>query len=330
MLNAVLKPHALPHVIVIGNEKGGSGKTTIAMQLAVALMKSGQRLATIDLDGRQQTLTHYIENRRAWARRLHVDLEMPTHFAIARAEGAGVADNEAAEFEAFEQAIAAIERRHDFVVIDTPPHDSYLMRLAHSITDTLVTPLNDSFLDLDVLARIDPITFAVTGVSHYAELVREMRRHRRSVNGDFPDWVVVRNRNSSPGSSMTSVLGDCLQQLALAVGFRLATGLQERPVYRELFPRGLTVLDAPSEGVPDIDSEPSHAHARLEVQALLEVLKLPIDDRGRRRAVARAEWFAAQNQPLETLDTLLWLPTAMDAPPASSAAWRDERREKLI
>src|ERR1700737_1135531 len=330
MLNVAVKSPGLPHVIVVGNEKGGSGKTTIAMHIAVAWMKSGQRLAPIDLDSRQRTLTHYIENRRAWARRCHVDLELPTHLTVAYAEGARVDENEAAEFADFGKAIAATERRHDFVVIDTPPHDSYLMRLAHSITDTLVTPLNDSFLDLDVLARIDPMTFAVTGGSHYAELAREMRRHRRSVNGDFPDWVVVRNRNSSPESSMTPVLGDCLEQLALAVGFRLATGLQERPVYRALFPRGLTAPDAPSDIVPGIDSEPSHANARLEVQALLEVLKLPIDDRGRRRGAARAEWFAAKNPPLETPDPLLWLPTAMNAPPASSTAWRDEGREKVI
>src|SRR5712671_1122186 len=192
MLNAVVKSRGLPHVIVVGNEKGGSGKTTIAINIAVALMKSGQRLATIDLDSRQRTLTHYMENRRAWARRCHVDLELPTHLAIARAESARVDDNEATEFADFDQAIAAIEHRHDFVVIDTPPHDSYLMRLAHSITDTLITPLNDSFLDLDVLAKVDPVTFAVTGISHYAELVREMRRHRRSVDGDPTDWVVVR------------------------------------------------------------------------------------------------------------------------------------------
>src|SRR5712664_2220540 len=196
MLNVAVKSRGLPHVIVVGNEKGGSGKTTLAMHIAVALMKSGQRLATIDLDSRQRTLTHYIENRRAWARRCHVDLELPTHLTVAYAEGARLDENEAAEFVDFGKAVAAIEHRHDFVVIDTPPHDSYLMRLAHSVTDTLVTPLNDSFLDLDVLAKIDPVTFAVTGVSHYAELVREMRRHRRSVDGDLTDWVVVRNRIS--------------------------------------------------------------------------------------------------------------------------------------
>ena len=145
-------------------------------------------------------------------------------------------ENEAAEFADFGKAVAAIEHRHDFVVIDTPPHDSYLMRLAHSVTDTLVTPLNDSFLDLDVLAKIDPVTFAVTGVSHYAELVREMRRHRRSVDGDLTDWVVVRNRISPSGSSAKPVLCDSLQELALEVGFRVATGFHETPGLSRSFP----------------------------------------------------------------------------------------------
>src|SRR6266436_2037370 len=307
VLNAAVKSRGLPHVIVVGNEKGGSGKTTIAMHIAVALMKSGQRLATIDLDSRQRTLTHYMENRRAWARRCHVDLELPTHLTIAYAEGARVDENEAAEFADFGKAVAAIEHRHDFVVIDTPPHDSYLTRLAHSVTDTLVTPLNDSFLDLDVLAKVDPVTFAVTGVSHYAELVREMRRHRRSVDGDLTDWVVVRNRISPSGSSTKPVLCDCLHELALGVGFRVATGFHERPVYRDLFPRGLTALDPLCDIVPGVDPDPSHSMARREVRTLLEILKLPIDDRGQRRAAARAEWFAAHNQPLDN-DILTELP----------------------
>jgi chromosome partitioning protein len=305
MLNAVVKSRGSPHVIVVGNEKGGSGKTTIAMHIAVALMKSGQRVATIDLDSRQRTLTHFIENRRAWARRGRIDLELPTHLIIARAESAGVDDNEAAEFADFEQAIAAIEHRHDFVVIDTPPHDSYLMRLAHSIADTLVTPLNDSFLDLDVLAKIDAVTFAMSGASHYAELVREMHRVRGSVDGELIDWVVLRNRISPFESPIEPVLSDILRELGLALGFRSATGLQERTIYRDLFPRGLTALDPLCDtAAPGVDSDPSRSTAQREVQALLEVLKLPIDDRGRRRAAARAEWFAAQSHPLDIGDIL--------------------------
>src|ERR1700738_913747 len=176
------------------------------------------------------------------------------------------------------------------------------MRLAHSVTDPLVTPLNDSFLDLDVLAKIDPVTFAVTGVSHYAELVREMRRHRRSVDAARSDWVVSRNPISPSGSSAKPVLCDSLQELALEVGFRVATGFHERPVYRDLFPRGLTALDALCELVPAIDPDPSHSIERREILRLVEFWRLPIADRGRRRAAARAEWFAARTQPLDTGD----------------------------
>src|SRR5437667_11962524 len=169
----------------------------------VALMKAGQRVATIDLDSRQKSLTHYIANRGAWAKRTHAMLELPVHFSVARADGTRVGENEAVEFADFDRVITAAQHYH-FLVIDTPPHDSYLMRLAHSIADTLVSPLNDSFLDLDVLARLDPVTFGVIGISHYGELVRETRRHRRPVDGALIDWMVVRNRVSLLGSRSNS------------------------------------------------------------------------------------------------------------------------------
>ena len=185
------------HVVVLGNEKGGSGKSTTALHIAVALLKAGQRVATIDLDSRQQSFTHYIDNRRAWAERARIPLELPTHYCISRAEGNSLEANESHEFANFSAAISAIEHSHDVVVIDTPGADTYLMRLAHSMADTLVTPLNDSFLDFDVLATLDPTDFSVTGESHYAEMVREARRQRRLVDGQLTDWVVVRNRLST-------------------------------------------------------------------------------------------------------------------------------------
>jgi len=303
----VQAPVAAPrsaHVIVLGNEKGGTGKSTTAMHVTVALMKAGQRVASIDLDSRQKSFTRYIDNRRSWAKRIGIALEIPTHFSVARAEGIKVDENEAMEFTAFAAAVTAVEHCHDFVVIDTPANDSYLMRLAHSMADTLVTPLNDSFVDFDVLGSVDPVTFEVTGVSHYAEMARHARRQRRLVDGAMTDWLVIRNRVSLLGAHHRRQICHSLQQLGLRLGFRVAEGFAERLVYREFFPRGLTALDNLDEVT--LGTRPSLAHltARQEVRSLIETLKLPIDERGKRRAAARAEWFAVADSPLETHDLI--------------------------
>ena len=132
--------HRAPHVIVVGNEKGGSGKTTIAMHIAIALLKSGQRVGTLDLDSHQKSLTRYVENRRVWANLRRIELEIPVHRHISRAEGAKLEENEAEELAAFEAAASSFGQSIDFLVIDTPANDSFLMRLAHLVADTLVTP----------------------------------------------------------------------------------------------------------------------------------------------------------------------------------------------
>src|SRR3954471_1459357 len=231
------------HVIVLGNEKGGSGKSTTAMHVAVSLLKAGQRVATIDLDSRQKTFTHYVENRRNGAKRSGVALEVPDHYCVARGEGVRVDENEAAEFAGFAAAINEVEQSHDFVVIDTPGNDTYLMRLAHSMADTLVTPLNDSFLDFDVLGTVDAATFEVTAVGHYAHMVRYARRQRRIVDGGLTNWIVVRNRLALLGSRNKKTVGECLDRLGLRLGFRPTEGFSECVVYREFFPLGLTALD---------------------------------------------------------------------------------------
>ena len=59
-----------PHFIVFANEKGGTGKSTTAVHTAIALAASGHRVAALDLDGRQRTMTRYLENRDATMRRL--------------------------------------------------------------------------------------------------------------------------------------------------------------------------------------------------------------------------------------------------------------------
>jgi chromosome partitioning protein len=292
------------HVVVLGNEKGGSGKSTTALHIAVALLKAGQRVATIDLDSRQKSFTHYIENRREWAERARIKLELPTHYCVERADGPSVEANEAREFDSFAKAISTIEHTHDVVVVDTPGNDTYLMRLAHSMADTLVTPLNDSFVDFDVLATLDPTNFAVTGESHYAEMVREARRQRRLVDGKLTDWIVVRNRLSQLGSRNKRLVGEGINELSKRMAFRCVDGFAERVVYREFFPRGLTALDDLDEATLGTRPNMSHLTAREEVIGLLNALHLPLSENGRRRAAARAEWYSVMDQPLQVHDLL--------------------------
>ena len=292
------------HVIVLGNEKGGSVKSTTALHIAVALLKAGQRVATIDLDCRQQSFTRYIANRQAWARRTGLDLELPRHVCIKLGETMQIAENESVEFEQFMEAVSAVERMVDFIVIDTPGSDSYLMRLAHSMADTLVTPLNDSFVDFDVLATLDPTNFSVTGESHYARMVREARRQRRLVDGRLTDWIVVRNRLSQLGSRNKKLVGEGINELSRRMGFRCIDGFAERVVYREFFPRGLTALDNLDETTLGTRPNMSHVTAREEVIALLNALHLPLSENGRRRAAARAEWYSVMDQPLLVHDVL--------------------------
>lgn len=259
------------HVLVIGNEKGGSGKSTTAMHIIVSLLSDGASVATIDLDARQGTLTRYVENRAAHNKRKGLDLPMPMHAAVL---ASGDPADEKARFEAaLEPAVLGA----DFVVIDTPGSDTHLSRLAHTWADTLLTPLNDSFIDLDLLARIDPDTLKILRPSIYAEAVWKQRQIR-SMQGARPvDWIVMRNRLSSLAARNKRDMGAVIDALAKRIGFRVAAGLSERVIFKELFLNGLTLLDLKRDGAgPSLTM--SHVAARQEVRDLVASLNLPPPD----------------------------------------------------
>jgi len=290
------------HVIICGNEKGGSGKTTTAMHIAVYLLNRGYKVATIDLDLRQSSLTTYVENRRRMAAKSDLDLLIPTHYLCKVDKSDSISANENAELGGFAEILNAVELTHDFIVIDTPGFDSYLMRLAHSMADTLITPLNDSYVDFDVLAKIDPRNGDVRDLSHYALMVREARRQRRRVDNGLLDWIVVRNRlSNSQGYNEFSML-ESLKDLSMRLGCRLADGISERVVFRELFPMGLTVLDEMSESVMGKRPTISNLSARQEIRQLIDIMRLPINASGLKRANARREWLDNSSKPIENLN----------------------------
>jgi len=269
MAHAGAVGHAGGGVLLVG--KGGSGKSTTALHIAVALMSDGARVATVDLDARQGTLTRYVENRAAFIKRKAVDLPMQVHAAV---PVSGDAADEKARFEAaLEPAVLGA----DFVVIDTPGSDTHLSRLAHTWADTLLTPLNDSFVDLDLLARVDPDTHRIVRPSIYAEAVWKQRQIR-SMQGARPvDWIVMRNRLSSLAARNKRDMAAVIEALSKRIGFRVATGLSERVIYRELFLSGLTLLDLKrGSGGPALTM--SHVAARQEVRDLVAALSLPPPD----------------------------------------------------
>lgn len=263
------------HVIVVGNEKGGSGKSTLAVHLIVALMKEGRRVASIDTDSRQLSLTRYLENRGRWARKAGAALDQPAHFSVKLGEGKVVADVEAREFAAFTEIVERLGERYDVVVVDTPGSDSYRMRLSHAMADTLVTPVNDSLVDLDVLGRLDNDGETVMGVSQYADLVQTSRRERDVAIGRPCDWVVVRNRIAPLVSRNQRKVVGGLERLQEMLGFRVADGITERLIFRELFPLGLTVFDTLDKRVLGVEPTMSHVAARREIRDLVSALRLP-------------------------------------------------------
>jgi chromosome partitioning protein len=254
-------------VIVVANEKGGSGKSTVAIHVAVALLKRGHRVATIDLDTRQRTFTHYIENRKAWAQRIGRTLVTPTHVTVD-----GTFEEVASR--ALAGTLDTLAASHDFIVIDTPGHDGALMRFAHAIADTLITPLNDSFVDLDVLGSFDPDTLTLIDASHYARTVEDARV-QRVTSGQAPtDWIVLRNRLSMTPTRNKRQVTAGLGELARRLGFRSVEGLAERVVFREFYLRGLTALDEFDETTLGKRPTMSHVTARQEVETLLAAIDL--------------------------------------------------------
>ncbi len=249
-----------PHFIIFANEKGGTGKSTTAVHTAVALAASGRRVAALDLDTRQRTLTRYLENRAKTIERLGQRLPQPTFEVL-----------EQLDVDGLHATVARLAADADVIVIDTPGRDDELARAAILMADTLVTPMNDSFVDLDLIGQVDPETYKITRPSFYAELIWNSRTQRAKQVGKTVDWVVLRNRLQHIESHNLRRVGAALDELARRVGFRVIPGLGERVIYRELFPKGLTLLDLPQIG----DAGIAHIAARQELREMVAGLGVP-------------------------------------------------------
>ena len=263
----------MAHIIVVGNEKGGSGKSTTSMHVATALARMGHRVGALDLDLRQRSFGRYMENRVAQLRRTGKDLPTPKLFELPEVDSTALQPTENPFDHRLSAAMAQMENECDFVIIDCPGSHTRLSQLAHSLADTLITPLNDSFIDFDLLARIDPETSKITGPSIYSEMVWQARQLRAQAGLKPIDWIVLRNRLGAQQMHNKVKVGKALEELSKRIGFRVAPGFSERVIFRELFPRGLTLLDLRDVGVENLNI--SNVAARQELRDLMKVLNLP-------------------------------------------------------
>ncbi len=261
-----------PYIIVLGNEKGGTGKSTVAMHVITNLLWQGFKVGSIDVDARQGTLSRYVENRRHRIQATGLDLPISDHFSVFRSSKEKVSEAQDEEQTKFAEAIELLHDK-DFIVIDTPGSDTYLSRLAHSYADTLITPLNDSFIDLDMLVRVSPDSLDILRPSTYSEMVWDQKKQRAIRDGGSIDWIVLRNRLSSIHSRNKEEMERVLSALAKRIGFRLVPGFGERVIFRELFLSGLTLLDLRKTNTP---MTLSHVAAKQELSSLFDKIQLPL------------------------------------------------------
>ena len=261
------------HVIVTGNETGGSGKSTTAMHLVIGLIHDGFNVACIDLDARQGTLSHYLSNRKRFIIDRSIDLPMPEIRAVQHSRENNREAAEVEDEQSLSKTIKELYRVSDVIVIDTPGTDSVLTRLGHSFADTLLTPLNDSLIDLDVLARVDPSSLTVQEPSYYSEMVWQQRKRRAMRDGGTIDWIVMRNRLSNLAARNKREMERLLAELSTRIGFRQVPGFGERVIYRELFLCGLTIMDS-IEVLELKKMSLSHISARQEFRHLINSINL--------------------------------------------------------
>jgi chromosome partitioning protein len=270
-------------VIVVGNEKGGAGKSTIAIHTATALLHAEARVAVLDLDLRQQSTAHFFANRRQWLDANGAVAPMPTDSSLS-VDGAAL--SKASDDEAlarFEDIFGQASQGADFVLIDTPGSDTAISRKAHGLADLIVTPMNDSFVDFDMLGVVDPVTLELKRHSLYSETVWNSRKARAAIDRKTIDWVVLRNRLAPTEARNRKRLDERVEALSRKVGFRIGPGLRDRVIYRELFPFGLTVADL-SPAIRPVAMSLQHVAARQELRALMGALGLTGFDDGEKIA----------------------------------------------
>lgn len=261
-----------PYIFIVGNEKGGAGKTTCSMHLITGLLDHGFKVASLDVDCRQHSLTRYIENRKEYnATNSQHTVPMPEHHLLKPSSLPTIAEREKEELTIFQETLEEAKAYADIIVIDTPGTHSFYSKIAHSFADTIITPINDSFIDLDVMAKIDGDDYSVVSPSIYSQMIWEQKMQRAQRDGGSINWLVMRNRLSQLDATNKRNVENALAELSKRISFEVISGFSERVIFRELFLKGLTLLDLTRANyVKKLNI--SHVAARQELRGFLKAI----------------------------------------------------------
>ena len=265
---------SLGRIIVIANEKGGAGKSTVTTHLIIAALKDERSVAVFDIDNRQQTTTRFFENRKIYNDANNLSLVYPKIGSIELSQSKEIHQKQQEDKDLTIEALKNAAAENDLVFVDCPGADTAQSRAAHGVADIIITPVNDSFIDFDLLAKIDPLTDEVSMPNFYSQMVWEAKKNKAIKERASLEWFVLRNRLSSIDARNKRKVGDAITKLSKRIGFNILPGLSERVIFRELFPKGLTIMDLGDVGKGSSGLSLSNVAARQEIRNIMQQLQL--------------------------------------------------------
>ena len=278
-------------IIVFSNLKGGTGKSTTALSVIVGLLRRGKSVASLDLDMDQEALARYLFNRTRFAKLTKLRIGMPNHHRFTEIDPGGNGAELSTRLDILSGLIDNLVAENDYLVIDCPSLDNPLTRAVTARADVLTSPVNESFLDIDVIGEVRGSPPTVTRVGPFAEMIGAEMQRRRDEGIDPLEWIVVRNRRNPTATRHTAAIGTVLGELSRNLSFRVTDGFVDRLIFRELFLVGLSILDLRKDD-PLIASNSSHRSAYEEASNLLQSVGRTLFADG-----ASAERLSGENRP---------------------------------
>lgn len=194
-------------VISVTNLKGGVGKTTVAVNLAVGLAMKGYSICLVDSDREQRSATEWRDNR-----------------TVAEPQVTVVSVSE----KQFTSEIKALRAKFDLVVIDGVPQLSELAQYTIGVSDLVIIPITPSLIDY-------------RGFETFFRKYKEIKTMKEEMGGSVKGAVLM---NRVQRNRLTQEIPDAVQSYGITL---LKSRLVDRLAYKDTFTEGLSVLEYKDE-----------------------------------------------------------------------------------